>query len=136
VSRLIALVITTRYGLDYRATGLPVPVFSRISIFRIFQSFWSQLIHLSNGYQRDLSMETKWPRHEATRSSSSSVEIREPWIYTSTPQRLFVTNLPLSPMQRISCVRVLEYQQTVQPIHFIWSCNPPDFLPLLRRHTR
>jgi hypothetical protein len=40
---------------------------------------------LQNAYTRGLSLEIKWPEHEADHSPSPNTKVKNAWSYTSTP---------------------------------------------------
>jgi hypothetical protein len=78
--------IATGHGLD-GGVGVRVPVGSK-TLSRRPDRFWGAT-SLSNGY-RGLSPGVKRQGSEADYSPPTSVEVRNTWIYTSTPPYVFM----------------------------------------------
>jgi hypothetical protein len=90
-SRDIVVGIATGYGLDDREVGVRVPVGSIIfSSPRCPYWFWGSPSLLYNGYRWTLSPGIKRPGREADYSPQTSAEVKNTWIYTSTPPYAFI----------------------------------------------
>jgi hypothetical protein len=82
--------IATGYGMDGRGVGVRVPVGARsFSSPRHPDRFWGPPSLLSNGYRGPFPR-TKRPGCEADHSLSTSAEVKNTWIYTSTPSYVFM----------------------------------------------
>jgi hypothetical protein len=78
--------IPTGYGLDDGGFGVRVPVWSRIFFSpRCPDRFWGPLSLISNGYRSWSGRGVKLNTHPPT-----SVDVKETWIYTSTPPYAFM----------------------------------------------
>jgi hypothetical protein len=91
-SRGSAVGITTGYGLNDRGVGVRVPVGSRI-----FTSYRPDRLNgppslLSNWYWGLFPLGLKRQGREAYNSSPTSAEANKTWVYTSTPQFVFMTS--------------------------------------------
>jgi hypothetical protein len=84
------VLIATGYGLDDRGVGVRVPVGSRIfSSPRRSDRLWGPPSLLSNGY-RGTFPAGKAAGREADHSPPTSAEVKETWVYTSTPPFVFM----------------------------------------------
>jgi hypothetical protein len=82
--------VATGYGLDDRGVGVRVPVGSRIfSSPRRPDRLWGHPASYQMGI-RDSSPGIKRPGREANHSPTADAEVKEMWIYTSTPAYAFI----------------------------------------------
>jgi hypothetical protein len=81
----------TAYGLDDRWAGVPSP--SKVKNF-LFSTLSTQ--PLIQWLPRALSTGLKRPRSEVDHSPPASAEVKEMWIYTSTPPYVFMTQYLIS----------------------------------------
>jgi hypothetical protein len=89
-SRESSVGIATGYGLDDREVGVQVPVESRITLLYVVLTalgFTQPPIQWVPGA---LSLGVKRQGREADRSSPTSAEVTQIWIYTSTPPYPFM----------------------------------------------
>jgi hypothetical protein len=83
--------IATGYGLGDRRIGVRVPVWPRIfSSPRRRDRFWGPASLLGNGYRGLFLWGVKRPGREADHSPPANAEVKKMWIYTFTPQYVFM----------------------------------------------
>jgi hypothetical protein len=90
MSRDNAVGIATAYELDGRGIGVRVPLRARFSLLHVVQTG-------SGAHPASYPMGTggdfpwgKWPGREADHSPPTSIEVKNAWIYTSTPPCAFM----------------------------------------------
>jgi hypothetical protein len=83
--------IATGYGLDGRGVRVRVPAGTRFfSSPHRPDRLWGPLSLLSNGCRGDLSPGVKRPGRQADHWPSTSAEVKNTWVYTSTPPCTFM----------------------------------------------
>jgi hypothetical protein len=87
----IAVGIATGYGLDSWGAGVWILAGARfLSSPHHSDRLWGSTSLLSNRYQELFLWEVKWPGHEVDHSPPTSAEVKNMWIYTSTPTYAFM----------------------------------------------
>jgi hypothetical protein len=90
-NRDIVVGIASGYGLDDRGVGVRVPVGSRFFSSPLRPDrLWGPPHLLSNGTGRLFPPGLKRPGCEADHSPLASAEVKQMWIYTSTPLYTFM----------------------------------------------
>jgi hypothetical protein len=85
-SRDDAVGVATGYGMDGRGVGVRVPVGDKISLLSmLFRRVLGPIQPPIRWFSGTLFPRVKRPGREADYSPSTSVEVMNTWIYTSTP---------------------------------------------------
>jgi hypothetical protein len=85
-----AVSIATGYCLDGWGVRVRVPVGARFFSPHRPDWFWGPPSLLSNGYWVASSLEVKRPGREADHSPPTNAEVKNTWIYASTPPYVFM----------------------------------------------
>jgi hypothetical protein len=89
-SRDSAVGIEIVYGLDDQRVGVRVPVVARIVTSPCPDRLWGPPILLPRGYRGLFSPEVKLPGREADHIPPAGADVKNKWVYTSTPPYVFM----------------------------------------------